>query len=234
MPVLPFHKYIGPGNPIDSGPCVDEDDCIARKHDVKYEKARTPRDVRLADVEAIAEFRANWLSGNWHSLIGDVGLSLKYAVETYTGVLYPKLAQIPPCEILTLFNDFLKLHCVHKERPFDRHRLPLQAPATCYLCKTYDFTKPNLPEEIYFYVLVAWYQLYHKNQQQTTSTNPHPLKNTNKPKVLEKTNAHLLKNCDIFHLRAWIRFFALIRQTKMQPSDNYNDEEFSSMFMLYD
>uniref|UniRef100_A0A0A9VST1 Capsid protein VP1 n=1 Tax=Lygus hesperus TaxID=30085 RepID=A0A0A9VST1_LYGHE len=244
MPVLPFHRYIGPGNPIESGPCVDEDDCIAKKHDIAYESAQTPRDVRLADVEAIQEFRANWLAGNWHSFIGDVGLSLKYAVETYTGVLYPKLPDVPPCEILSLFNDFLRLHCVHKVRLFNR--LPFHTSHTCDLCnthdlcntqdlcKTHDFTKPNLSHEIYFYVLVAWYLLYHKNQQpRIINTSPTNSTNTKKPKVF-KQNVHLLKNCDIFHVQAWIRLFALFQPTKVQQSDDYNDEEFSNMFMQYD
>lgn len=249
MPVLPFHRYIGPGNDINSGPCVDADDCIAKKHDIKYENAKTAEDVRLADVEAIEEFRANWLGGNWHSLIGDIGLSLKYCVETYTGVIYPKLGNYEPCEIISLFHEVLKLHCVNKVRLVDRYSHPILVDQIeC----PYDFTKFKNCEswERFFYILVMWYQLYHKSQAETSpSVNliTKPTLTTNeminhvlndvmlgKSKYFPVPNSSLVKNCDIFNLKAWIRFFSMIRQKQQTSFNDYNDEDLSSMFLQYD
>uniref|UniRef100_A0A8D8Q5W5 Capsid protein VP1 n=1 Tax=Cacopsylla melanoneura TaxID=428564 RepID=A0A8D8Q5W5_9HEMI len=90
--LFPFHKYLGPGNHINNGPPVDTDDEIALQHDLAYESATTPEQVRQADLDAIAAFEANYTTtGNWHSVVGSLGLLLKYRVETFTGILYPRL-----------------------------------------------------------------------------------------------------------------------------------------------
>ncbi|BES88999.1 Hypothetical protein NTJ_01806 [Nesidiocoris tenuis] len=245
MPVLPFHHYIGPGNPIDSGPCVDADDCIAREHDIKYENARSPTDVRLADLEAIAAFRDSWMNGNWHSLIGDIGLSVKYCVESYTGVIYPKIADMQPCEMISLFNDLLKLHCVYKTRPFQKFN-NLRNPLKISFEKDYA---TNKNEDNFFYVLVAWYQLwykYHKNSNVSSNNVAHfehqcsmmpPHQNaTEKRQVIN--NRHLLQTCDLFHLNTWMKFFSLFQiriSDKTTPQENaYVDDDFGDLFMNYD
>lgn len=88
--LFPFHNYLGPGNDADNGAPVDSDDEIARVHDLAYEAATRPEQVRQADEEAIMDFERNYTStGNWHSAAGAVGLTFKYEVESVTGVLYP-------------------------------------------------------------------------------------------------------------------------------------------------
>lgn len=84
---LPGHKYLGPGNKLDEGEPVDEDDLIARHHDEDYARAVNEEEIREADREAISSFAA---SGSAHGLIGAAGLGLKYGVESLTGVLYPR------------------------------------------------------------------------------------------------------------------------------------------------
>lgn len=88
--LFPFHNYLGPGNHINNGPPVDPDDEIALRHDLDYETATKPEQVRQADEEAIADFKRNYTdTGNWHSVLGAMGLTFKYKVESFTGVLYP-------------------------------------------------------------------------------------------------------------------------------------------------
>lgn len=91
--LLPGHRYIGPGNPVDNGEPVDRDDEIARAHDYAYEHARDSDDIRRADLLAIKDFAVDSVvNTNYHSAIGAVGLGAKYAIESFTGVLYPKMA----------------------------------------------------------------------------------------------------------------------------------------------
>lgn len=97
MPVLPFHRYLGPGNDLDSGSPVSLSDEIARDHDYKYDKAITRNDIYNADQEAINSFVSNiFHSGNpievIPSAIGALGLSVKHAVEKATNdVYYPSV-----------------------------------------------------------------------------------------------------------------------------------------------
>lgn len=89
---VPGHKYIGPFNRLDRGDPVDIDDHIAYKHDLAYDKAKTVEDVQKADAEAIAEFLQDYhATGNYHSLLGVIGLKGKVFVEKLTGHLYPTL-----------------------------------------------------------------------------------------------------------------------------------------------
>lgn len=149
MPTLPFHRYIGPGNKSDNGEPVDEDDRIAKQHDIRYDNAKTESDVRKADVDAILKFRKNWQEGNWHSFIGDVGLSIKYVIETYTGVIYPDVPEVEiikeePCPDLVL-SKFLNLHCPFKHKPFiEKYRdNPYLSPEE----------KLHLPQQFKFYFI---------------------------------------------------------------------------------
>lgn len=94
MPVLPFHKYVGPGNSLEQGEPVDLDDQIARIHDRAYADAVSDLDVRQADRDAIEHFLvegANDETG--HSLLGAIGIGAKYAVESASGVLYGRGAK---------------------------------------------------------------------------------------------------------------------------------------------
>nr|QTE03823.1 MAG: VP [Motacilla cinerea parvoviridae sp.] len=87
MPVIPYHKYIGPGNSVHNGPPVDSDDSIALEHDLAYEKNEN---IPEADRHAIHDFIGDWSdTGNIHSVVGALGLSAKRGVESLTGQLYP-------------------------------------------------------------------------------------------------------------------------------------------------
>lgn len=89
--VLPGHKYIGPGNSLNRGTPVDQDDRIAYHHDQLYAATPAERDVYHIDEASALQFDKDWQeNGNIHSFIGKLGLSTKTNIERYTGILYPK------------------------------------------------------------------------------------------------------------------------------------------------
>lgn len=99
MANLPFHNYIGPGNPLNNGPPVDLDDEIALLHDHRYANAKSEQDIHKADNEAIGDFLSN--VHNPHSAIGALGLGAKRVAEFVAGkVIYPnmKRAKVEPIE----------------------------------------------------------------------------------------------------------------------------------------
>lgn len=82
MPIFRNHIYFGIGNPISDDPPFDRDDEIARDHDIAYCSAKTFDDIKEADCKAIREFGNDLMeTGNWHSLVGVVALSVKTAAE---------------------------------------------------------------------------------------------------------------------------------------------------------
>lgn len=91
---LPGHEYVGPGNPIDEkvDKSVDEDDSIAREHDLAYNKAKTEDDIRKADDIAIHKFETSYKSkGNIHAKVASIGLQAKQFLEYLHGkILYPQ------------------------------------------------------------------------------------------------------------------------------------------------
>lgn len=88
MPTLWGHRYLGPGNEIRAGEPVDSDDAIAEIHDLQYQIG--PEDVSAADATAVDRFVEDFQrTGNFHSLLGGVGLQIKRTVEGVTGQLYP-------------------------------------------------------------------------------------------------------------------------------------------------
>lgn len=92
---FPGHRYLGPGNPIVNGTPVDSDDNIARTHDQAYDDASSFDHVRTADRAAISDFASDTFANrNWHSAVGAVGLSVKYAVESVLGPVYPSRATL--------------------------------------------------------------------------------------------------------------------------------------------
>lgn len=87
--LFPYHKYLGPGNQITYEEPIDSDDRIALLHDLDYELATKESDIYKADSSAVNEFLNDFLkTGNWHSLFGVYGLSLKYIVEKIIGIQY--------------------------------------------------------------------------------------------------------------------------------------------------
>lgn len=90
---LPGHHYLGPGNtveqPSDPHP-LDEDDRIAKQHDIDYNRAKSQQDVFRADEIAVQQFGRDFINtGNIHSLAGAVGLGAKRLAEGIVGVKYP-------------------------------------------------------------------------------------------------------------------------------------------------
>lgn len=104
MANLPFHNYIGPGNPINNGPPIDIDDEIALLHDHRYANAENEEDIYKADNEAIGDFLSNVY--NPHSAIGAVGLGAKRVAEYIAGkVIYPNMKRARPLEIPPLADS---------------------------------------------------------------------------------------------------------------------------------
>lgn len=205
MPVLPFHRYIGPGNKSDNGEPVDEDDRIARQHDIKYDNAKTEEDIRNADIQAIILFRKNWLDGNWHSLIGDVGLTVKYFIESFTGVIYPDVQEIirhQKCEIIVIGN-IIQLHCVNKKRPLiekfnsetfsggkKNNKYPM---ALCYLNIFHDKQKVLLP--YFVYIPLNWTEVYFQMQPKNTDKDTyHGMLDFITSDTLKLSNIYNIKN----------------------------------------
>jgi hypothetical protein len=80
--IFPGHKYLGPGNEVDSGEPIDSDDVIAKAHDKAYDNAKCEEDIILADKIAIFSFIFDWIKNkNWHSAVGALGLCLKHITE---------------------------------------------------------------------------------------------------------------------------------------------------------
>lgn len=91
--LFPGHNYLGPGNPVDNGEPVDEDDRTAQIHDRAYESATSDSDIRKADAIAIYDFAQEAIQhNNWHATVGALGLGGKYLLESITGVLYPNVS----------------------------------------------------------------------------------------------------------------------------------------------
>lgn len=96
MPTLPGHRYLGPGNKLDNGKPVDEDDRIAQLHDIAYEFAKNSEDVFRSDDEAIRSFAGDFAHSlrNWElnggDFVGVLGLGAKTGVERILRTtLYP-------------------------------------------------------------------------------------------------------------------------------------------------
>lgn len=67
---------------------MDTDDWIAQKHDVAY--SQNPNNVQIADERAVDEFINDWThTGNWHSIIGGIGIQAKRTYENVFGQQYP-------------------------------------------------------------------------------------------------------------------------------------------------
>lgn len=81
---FPYHNYLGPGSDNFNQQPVDEDDAIARSHDLDYDKASSDNDIFKADKQARDEFFTSFVhSGNLHSLVGGIGLGAKNLVEEH-------------------------------------------------------------------------------------------------------------------------------------------------------
>lgn len=87
---LPGSKYIGPGNPVDSGTPTNRVDFAAKQHDIAYSEAKNNQDVRQADIEfkqsaqnSVAEalsFGGNPIEG-LHGAAGYLGIQSKNLFE---------------------------------------------------------------------------------------------------------------------------------------------------------
>lgn len=90
---LPGFNYLGPGNPLDNGEPTNNADRIARDHDIEYSTATSPEDIRRSDRKAIIRFLGDrdLLGPSFGGTVGAIGIGAKYALESFTGVLYPSL-----------------------------------------------------------------------------------------------------------------------------------------------
>lgn len=81
---FPYHNYLGPGSDNFNQEPIDEDDAIARSHDLDYNKAESDKDIFNADKQARDEFFSSFVhTGNLHSLVGGIGLGAKNLVEEH-------------------------------------------------------------------------------------------------------------------------------------------------------
>lgn len=82
MPHWPRHKYLGPGTNSFKNKPIDQDDAIAREHDIAYTRTRSHKDVFEADKKARNEFFTDFVENkNLHSLVGGLGLGAKNILE---------------------------------------------------------------------------------------------------------------------------------------------------------
>ena len=91
--LYPGHNYLGPGNPLENGPVVNEADLIAKEHDYAYAYANSKDDVFNADRQAIDEFVQDFKKNpNLPSLAGAAGLGVKHFFEkSLNKVVYPRI-----------------------------------------------------------------------------------------------------------------------------------------------
>lgn len=97
--VLPFDKYIGPGNSVNRGDPESEADAIAQEHDLRYfdaqyryshgeiDKTTAEKEISDSDIKAINQFGQ---SGTFASVLGHDGLQIKHLTEKLVGQQYPK------------------------------------------------------------------------------------------------------------------------------------------------
>lgn len=111
--VLPGTEYVGPGNPIREGPARHATDQAAREHDLGYtnvlkkaQKNHWTDDKFRREINKLDEITKNqfWSvyknEGAWQALVGALGLRIKQAVESKTGVLYPSFSGTYKCLII--------------------------------------------------------------------------------------------------------------------------------------
>lgn len=90
---FPFHRYLGPGNPLDNGEPVNSADYIAKIHDKSYSIAKNKKDIFKADKVAIRQFLNDFYEKrNIGALAGAAGLSIKHSLEKKLDkIIYPRL-----------------------------------------------------------------------------------------------------------------------------------------------
>lgn len=97
---LPGFRYLGPGNPLDSGTPTNKADSIARDHDFEYDSATSKEDIFKSDLKAIGRFTSNLFTdlnpiSRFGSTVGAIGLGAKTAVERIKGdVIYPSTSNL--------------------------------------------------------------------------------------------------------------------------------------------
>nr|QRQ90263.1 MAG: hypothetical protein 4 [Parvoviridae sp.] len=87
---LPEHKFLGPGNTVNDKVAHDLDDEFARVHDILYANATTQQDISDADEHFLFDTVSDIIdNGNYHSLVGYLGIKFKTLLENIVGVQYP-------------------------------------------------------------------------------------------------------------------------------------------------
>lgn len=102
---LPGYKYLGPGNPVDSGEPSNRLDAIAQRHDQAYTRIsqyykktkdyrRFEQEIRQADDDFIAEVAQNRPEGIYDAAAQGAalaGIAGKRLLESVVGVQYPRV-----------------------------------------------------------------------------------------------------------------------------------------------
>lgn len=88
----PGHNFLGPGNTVyKSDAPTDDVDLDALIHDLKYELATNPEEIRQADRDALHDFVNDYeKNGEFAELAGIIGIGIKYGFESLVGVQYPR------------------------------------------------------------------------------------------------------------------------------------------------
>lgn len=126
---VPFMKYSGPGNPTNIGEPVNEADKFAKIHDLEYAYAKYRHNNRRISDEQLkretdAADRKFMKSNGWNmtssmnpgeqlaSMIGALGIGVKYTAESAVGQIYPSLekdsSDATPTTSRNLANNLMK------------------------------------------------------------------------------------------------------------------------------
>lgn len=99
--VLPGHRYEGPGNSLNNGTPTNEEDALARKHDLQYawasylfaskriDKPGFDAKIHAADEELARNSNEVSLDG----VAAILGMRVKKFIEHFTGLLYPSVGK---------------------------------------------------------------------------------------------------------------------------------------------
>ena len=119
---VPFMKYSGPGNPTNIGEPVNEADKFAKIHDLEYAYAKFrhnkglitdeqfKKEIDAADIKFMKSNGWNVTSSmdpreQLASIIGGLGIGVKYGAESAVGQIYPSLEQDNSVDVPTTSSN---------------------------------------------------------------------------------------------------------------------------------
>lgn len=178
--VLPFYKYLGPGNSLDRGYPVNELDAAAKKHDEAYHnisneykrsknKIKFEQDIAQADETFLEEVTGYAPDSTYDTIakwLAYGGIKTKTIVEKYTSIIYPRIALTDPesgnmdvpANVSSVIGAGVQNNKhVHKFQFRKKFTFAIQSTKAAYTKKGNDFTYTtyihSLPwQYIYFYL----------------------------------------------------------------------------------